>query len=102
MRLIQLFLPLFGSHRHKIPQSDFNRTLLELNSRFGGATAYVHSPATGLWKKGRGRTERDHIILVEVIVRQFQYSWWKTYRQTLERRFDQEELHVRTMTIKII
>jgi len=66
-RLVQLLLPVADNEgRAFAPEvyADLRRTLVE---RFGGATAYVRSPAEGLWAPRAGEVNRDRIVLVEVM-----------------------------------
>jgi hypothetical protein len=63
MRLVQILLPLAtpgGKPR-------FEAVLDDLTTKFGGATAFVHSPARGLWED-HGEREQDRIVTVEVMV----------------------------------
>jgi hypothetical protein len=34
----------------------------ELTDHFGGITAYIHSPAIGLWKEEDDKTVKDEIV----------------------------------------
>lgn len=77
-------------------QARFEPVLEELTARFGGATAFVNSPARGLWHTGGG-IEEDRIVTVEVMVEEFDDAWWAGYRAALEERFDQQELVVRAI-----
>ncbi|MDP2390623.1 MAG: hypothetical protein Q8N52_09895, partial [Acidobacteriota bacterium] len=79
----------------------FARVRAELTERFGGVTAYTRSPATGLWKSG-AEVERDQVVMVEVVVDVFDRDWWVRYRESLEDRFGQEEVHARVLAIERI
>lgn len=57
--------------------------------------------ATGLWKSG-AEVERDQVIMVEVVVDVFDRDWWVRYRELLEDRFGQEEVHARALAIERI
>ena len=94
MHLVQLLLPL-GQKRQA-----YDRVFDELTKRFGGMTAYTRAPAEGLWKKRRASTERDDIVVVEVMVNRLDRGWWGRYRRTLERRLKQEEVVVRAHRIE--
>ncbi len=74
----------------------------ELTERFGGVTAYTRSPATGLWKRDDEAIERDQVIMVEVVVEDFDRQWWAAYRAQLETRFGQEEVHARAIAMELI
>ena len=64
---------------------------------FGGLTAYSRALAEGLWGSGHN-TERNDIIVVEVMVEDLERSWWSDYRRTLEQVFRQDEIVVRGQT----
>jgi len=96
MHLVQLLLPLTSPGDGQ--RARFEPVLDELSARFGGATAFVNSPARGLWRTDGG-TEEDRIVTVEVMVEEFQDGWWAGYRETLKERFDQQDLVVRAIKI---
>lgn len=95
MKLVQLLLPLTASRESR---SGLNQILHELTQRFGGATAFLNSPAQGLWKTG-GVEQHDRIVTVEVMVEDFDGDWWRNYRARLERDLGQEEIVIRAMEI---
>jgi hypothetical protein len=95
VHLIQLLLPVVASDDDRV---SFEAILGELTDQFGGATAFLNSPADGLWKDG-GKRERDRVITVEVMVEEIDADWWKNYRKHLERTFQQKELIVRAVEI---
>jgi hypothetical protein len=97
--LVQILLPLHLSHGSDVPPEVFAEVRDELTERFGGVTAYSRSPATGLWKRTEAEVERDQVIMVEVVVDTFDREWWTMYREQLEQRFDQEEIHARAVAI---
>jgi hypothetical protein len=94
MHLVQLLLPLTTTPQGQ--QARFEPVRDELTARFGGATAFVNSPARGLWQSDAG-TEEDRVVTVEVMVDEFEKEWWASYRKTLEERFEQQELVVRAI-----
>jgi hypothetical protein len=99
MHLVQLLVPLYDNAGKRFPKSMHDRLAKELADRFGGVTAYARAPASGLWKKG-GRAERDDIVVYEVMVKRLEPAWWKRYRKTLEGRFDQDEMVVRSQATR--
>ena len=99
MNLVQILLPLYDPEGVRFPAAQFDAVAGELAQRFGGLTAYARSPAAGLWKEG-GRTQRDDIVVYEVMVESLDASWWAGYRERLEREFRQEELVVRAQEIR--
>ena len=74
-------------------------TRRELVERFKGVTAYVRSPAKGLWTAADGQIETDDVVMVEVVTETFDRPWWRTYAMTLARRFHQDTIHVRAMSV---
>ena len=101
-RLIQILLPMRHQDGAPVAAEEFARVRIELTERFGGVTAYSRSPATGLWKRAEDEIERDQVIMVEVVVDTFDPRWWESYRQDLERRFDQEKIHARALALELI
>jgi hypothetical protein len=98
MHLIQILLPTHHRDGSDVGADAFARVRDELTERFGGVTAYTRSPATGLWKSG-AEIERDQVVMVEVVVDVFDRDWWARYRESLEDRFGQEEVHARALAI---
>lgn len=97
MVLIQLLLPATGVEGGAM--NALAETRQELVERFKGVTAYVRSPAKGLWTAPDGRTEADDVVMVEVVTDRFDRGWWRTYSATLAERFAQEAIHVRAVPI---
>jgi hypothetical protein len=76
-------------------------TRRELVDRFKGVTAYVRSPAKGLWTTPDGHTEADDVVMVEVVTEAFDRAWWRTYSATLAERFAQDTIHVRALPVEL-
>lgn len=101
--LIQILLPTRTNEGAPVAPEQFARVRVELTERFGGVTAYTRSPGTGLWKRDEDDAiERDQVIMVEVVVEAFDRAWWTTYREQLEQRFGQEEVHARVLPMEQI
>ena len=77
--------------------TEFALTRAELVEAFSGVTAYLRSPAQGAWTAPDGRIERDEMVMVEVLVDDFDRAWWKAYAATLATRFDQASIHIRAL-----
>ena len=77
MVLIQLLLPASGAAGAGgvAPLAETRRELAE---RFNGLTAYLRSPAKGLWTAPDGHTEQDNVVMVEVVTDAFDRTWWRT------------------------
>jgi hypothetical protein len=100
--LIQILLPTQTRSGAAVAVEQFARVRVELTEQFGGVTAYSRSPATGLWKRDDEAIERDQVIMVEVVVDVFDRDWWTAYREQLETRFGQEEVHARALAVEQI
>jgi hypothetical protein len=95
--LIQILLPRTTGAGTRVEDSEFARTRAELFDTFDGVTAYLRSPAQGLWTAPDGRVERDEVVMVEVLTEEFDRPWWRAYAERLASRFGQETIHVRAM-----
>ena len=100
--LIQILLPIHFCDGSNVPAEMFSQVRTELAERFGGVTAYSRSPATGLWKRTEAEVERDQVIMIEVVAEALDRDWWAQYRERLEQRFGQEEVHARALAIERI
>lgn len=99
MHLVQILLPLYDPEGERFAQELYARVKDELTERFGGLTAYARAPAEGLWEQRPGKTQRDDIVVYEVMAEELDSPWWTQYRQELEQRFRQRELVVRAHAI---
>ena len=98
MYLIQILIPVFDNEGHRFHRDTFETERERLTERFGGLTAFVQSPALGLWKDAQsGATSRDEMILIEVMVETVDRDWWTAYRRALEGIFRQDEIVVRAI-----
>jgi len=100
MHLVQLLLPLYDNAGRAFEEPVFAAVRRELTGRFGGVTAYMRSPATGLWKKASGEVERDEMVTVEVMVEALDRAWWRAYARELARAFRQEDIVLRAIAIE--
>jgi len=101
--LIQMLLPTRARDGAPVAPEQFARVRVELTEKFGGVTAYTRSPGTGLWKRDDDEAiERDQVIMVEVVVEEFDRGWWTAYRGQIEQRFGQEEIHARVLPMEQI
>jgi hypothetical protein len=101
MVLIQLLLPTSGA-ANADGLAPLGETRRELAARFNGLTAYLRSPAKGLWTAPDGHTEQDDVVMVEVVTATFDRAWWQTYAATLAERFGQETIHVRAVPVDML
>jgi hypothetical protein len=94
MQLVEIFLPVYDNRGRRFAAKLYKAERESLVERFGGMTAHSQSPAKGLWKD-KGRTEKDELIIFEVMVKRLDLRWWRSYRRKLEKTFKQKELLVR-------
>ena len=101
MVLIQLLLPTRGAANADSP-APLAETRRELADRFTGVTAYVRSPAKGLWTAPDGQIEQDDVVMVEVVTETFDRAWWRRYVARLAERFRQESIHLRALPVELL
>ena len=101
MVLIQLLLPMpnAAGPDAMTPLADTRR---ELANAFAGLTAYVRSPARGLWTAPDGHTEADDVMMLEVVADTFDRVWWRSYARMLAKRFHQDTIHVRAIPVEVL
>lgn len=104
MVLIQLLLPTSVPEVAATPDAmaALGDTRRELADAFDGLTAYLRSPATGLWTASDGREEQDDVVMVEVMTETFDRAWWRRYAALLAKRFGQDEMHIRALDIQTL
>lgn len=100
IHLVQLLLPLYDNAGRPFPAKRYTAIRDELTERFGGLTAYTRAPAQGLWQESDGPPKRDDIVVYEVMTDTLDRAWWRVYRRTLEQRFAQEELVIRSQAVE--
>lgn len=100
MFLVEIFLPVLDNTGEPFERATFDRVRSELTDRFGGVTAFLRSPAIGLWRDEGGSVRRDDIATFEVMAETLDHGWWRTYRRELERRFAQREIVIRAVAIE--
>jgi len=101
--LVQILLPLYDNAGVAFPASEYVRLRGELADRFGGVTAYTRAPARGVWKDdATGETQRDDIVIFEVMTDTLDHQWWTSFRHQLEKRFRQDTLIVRALNSTLI
>ena len=98
MVLIQLLLPTTAGADAMAALAGTRR---ELAARFTGVTAYLRSPAKGLWTAPDGQVEHDDVVMVEVVTETFDRAWWRDYGAILARRFAQETIHIRAVPVQM-
>lgn len=103
MILIQLLLPQATNTGDPVPREQFAAVREELVNHFGGLTAYVRAPATGLWAPpDDAPAQRDDLVVYEVVVPALDRIWWRNYLNRLENIFEQDRLHVRALPMELL
>jgi hypothetical protein len=102
MKLLQIFLPLYNNQGLPFPKAIFDKIREDLAKRFGGVTAFVRSPAVGVWENDAGAVCHDDVVLFEVIVDAVDRDWWSSYRGKLERQFSQDSILIHATDIEIL
>ena len=59
----------------------------------------MRSPAVGLWKDADHDVARDDVVMFEVMTKQLEDAWWKSYRGKLANTFRQDDLLVGAITV---
>jgi hypothetical protein len=101
MNLVQILLPLADNGGRRFRPDAYARVRTELSERFGGITSFTRAPAEGMWTEG-GHTNRDDIVVFEVMCRDIDRAWWERYRAQLEDRFQQEAIVVRAIKVEML
>jgi hypothetical protein len=101
MYLIQVLLPVTTAEG-PVGEALLIRTRDELVAAYGGVTAYLHTPAQGVWTGPSGGRDYDQMVLVEVLTPRLERPWWRSYAVTLAQRFQQDVIHVRATRTEIL
>jgi hypothetical protein len=101
MHIIQIFLPLRDNDKNLFSPKLFSKVKTELIDKFDGLTAFVQSPAQGLWVDDDG-ISKDEIVILEVMSEGLDRKWWANYRLTLEKRFEQEKVIIRSCVAELM
>lgn len=102
MKLLQLLLPLYDNGGKAYPKTMFDRIRSELTDAFGGVTAFLRSPAVGLWENESGEVQRDDVVLFEIMTEELDRNWWGHYRLDLEKRFCQQAIIFRATDVEML
>lgn len=100
--LVQLFLPLIDDNAKPYPSSHFESTKKELVKVFGGISVFGQLPVAGTWENGKGEQEKDKLIVFEVMTSVIDKAYWKALRKSLEKKFAQELVVIRSLSIGLL
>lgn len=98
MHLVQILLPIKDNAGHPFGDQFFKLVDASLVEAFGGVTAFSRSPAKGRWVN-MNREERDDVVVIEVMAERLDRTWWKAFREQLERDMGQSEIVIRALLI---
>jgi hypothetical protein len=98
--LVEFLLPVFDNNGAHFPKEEFERVRRELTERFGGVTAFMQSPAMGLWADESGEVRRDDLVSFEIMAGTLDRDWWRDYREQLAGRFRQQEIVMRASSFE--
>jgi hypothetical protein len=101
MHLFQILLPLRDNTGQPFTQRDFEGLKDELAREHGGVTAHIQSPAEGLWRQAGG-TDRDQVVIFEVMAEELDLLRWRKRRAELERRFRQDQVIIRHWPVALV
>ncbi|MFN4141778.1 hypothetical protein [Aestuariivirga sp.] len=101
MYLARFYLPLRDNEGEPFPTLMFRVVEAELSRHFGGVTAHLESPASGLWRE-KGKTHADEVVIFEVIVEDLDRWWWTSYRERLERDFRQKRILLTLQPVEVL
>jgi hypothetical protein len=85
-----------------MPAEAFERIQAELTDRFGGVTSFLRSPADGAWKPSGKEVVHDRVAIFEVMVDDVDTAWWRSYRHTLEKEFEQQHILARLYQVTVL
>jgi hypothetical protein len=102
--LIQLLLPTTfpNGTASQDASAAVTDTRRELAQTFDGLTAYVRSPAKGIWTAPDGHLEQDDVVMSEIVTDRFNREWWRAYSTVLSKRFTQDVIHVRALAVELL
>jgi hypothetical protein len=101
MHLIQILLPTRDNDGKPFGKQLFNEVRTDLADHFGGVTAYMRAPASGLWDDD-GKRVSDEIVIFEVMVDRLEREFWRLYRLELQEMFKQDVIVVRSQKLDVL
>lgn len=101
MQLVQILLPRTDNSGHPFGRDDYDRVKEDLARRFDGVTAYLQSPAEGLWRQG-AEAAKDEIVIFEVMVAEVDREDWRTRQARLEEMFRQDRIVIRCLPMELV
>ena len=102
LRRYEILLPLTYNDGRKIEAVKFMETNKDLREEFGGF-AFDTTVVYGIWVY-RGTAYRDKLARFRADVKDTRKNlrFFKSYKELLKKRFEQEEIWITAMTIELI
>lgn len=100
--LVQILLPLRDNAGIPFSSDTLAEIRQSLADRFGGVTAFTRAPAEGLWSPDGSATARDDIVVVEVMVEDFDEAWWRALQKGVEKTLRQDQLVIRASQVLLL
>jgi hypothetical protein len=97
--LVQILLPTEDARGKAFPTAVIENIKDTLVGKFGGVTAFTHSPADGVWKPAGETKEHDRVVIIEVMTEELDGPWWAQFRRALEADLQQEKVVIRAHEI---
>lgn len=101
MQLVQILLPRTDNAERPFRREEYDRLKEDLAQRFEGVTAYLQSPAEGLWRQG-AEAANDEIVIFEVMVEEVDREYWRTQQAWLEEMFRQDKVVIRYLPMELV
>ena len=101
MNLVQILLPIRNNEGQPFGKSLFDEVRTDLADHFGGVTAYMRAPATGIWEDN-GEQVKDDVVIFEVMVDHIEREFWRLYRLELQEKFEQDVIVVRAQKMEML
>jgi len=102
IKKIEVFIPLYDKEGNRFSDHLYQSVSKQLIKDFGGITAYIRSPAVGIWENSDGIQIKDDHVIYEIMVSEIDHSYWKQFKKKLELQFAQKELIIRQSEIGLI
>jgi hypothetical protein len=96
MYLVEILLPLRDNEGRPFAARTYESLRDGLSEQYGGVTAFTRAPAEGETRSAGGKVH-DDIVVYEVMTEKIDREWWKVYRESLEKTFQQAEIVVRAI-----
>ena len=101
MQLVQILLPRTDNAGRPFRQEEYDHVKKDLVRRFDGVTAYLQSPAEGLWRQG-AEAANEEIVIFEVMVEEVDREDWRKRQIWLGEMFRQDKIVIRYLPMELV